>query len=147
MKNTGSNMSKKPLFEALDHRATIPVRATAGSAGYDLSALEDVCLHNVTKVRTGLRINLPAGTCGLVLPRSGLATKHGVTIINSPGLIDEDYEGEIIVSLWFTKHGTYQVHAGDRIAQLVVTPYVVHDIAGDTTFKVRGAGGHGSTGT
>jgi dUTP pyrophosphatase len=103
----------------------VPERAVAGDAAADLVAAEAVRLGPLERatVGTGLRIALPAGTAALVLPRSGLAAKHGITIVNAPGLIDAGYRGEIRVTLLNTDPGTsYDVAVGDRIAQLLVLP-------------------------
>jgi dUTP pyrophosphatase len=96
-----------------------------GDAAADLRARESVTLAPLGRatVGTGLRIALPAGTAALVLPRSGLAARHGITIVNAPGLIDAGYRGEIRVTLLNTDPGTsYDVAVGDRIAQLLVLP-------------------------
>ncbi|WP_375406275.1 dUTP diphosphatase [uncultured Amnibacterium sp.] len=102
-----------------------PERAIPGDAAADLRAAEAVTLLPQARatVGTGLRIALPAGTAALVLPRSGLAAKHGITIVNAPGLIDAGYRGEIRVTLLNTDAVTsYDVAVGDRIAQLLVLP-------------------------
>lgn len=102
-----------------------PERAIPGDAAADLRAAEAVTLPPQARatVGTGLRIALPAGTAALVLPRSGLAAKHGITIVNAPGLIDAGYRGEIRVTLLNTDAVTsYDVAVGDRIAQLLVLP-------------------------
>ena len=98
---------------------------------------------------TGLSIAIPDGHAGLVLPRSGLAVKHGVTCINSPGLIDAGYRGELRVALVnLDPQHDYVVHVGDRIAQLVITPVTSADfrIADELPPARRGEGGFGSTG-
>lgn len=103
----------------------VPERAVAGDAAADLTAAEAVRLGPLERatVGTGLRIALPAGTAALVLPRSGLAAKHGITIVNAPGLVDAGYRGEIRVTLLNTDPRTsYDVAVGDRIAQLLVLP-------------------------
>ncbi len=139
-----------------DGAGLVPTRAHPTDAGWDLRAAADAELApggGRALVGTGVRIALPAGSCGLVIPRSGLAARHGVTVLNAPGLIDAGYRGEILVPLVNTDPATtYRVTAGDRIAQLVVLPvpdvrwtFVEHaDLLpeGDG----RGAGGHGSSG-
>ncbi|MCW2997597.1 MAG: deoxyuridine 5-triphosphate nucleotidohydrolase Dut [Solirubrobacterales bacterium] len=137
--------------QRLDARAVVPTRAHPGDAGLDLCALEGGTLGagERTAVATGLAIALPAGHAGLVLPRSGLAARHGVTLVNTPGLIDEGYRGELRVLLLNTSRDTvFAWGAGDRIAQLVLiavgTPPTVEVDALDDT--VRGAGGFGSSG-
>ena len=102
-----------------------PLAALPGDAGVDLCATKAVTLppQGRATVGTGLRIALPVGTAALVLPRSGLAARHGITIVNAPGLVDAGYRGEIRVTLLNTDTGApYDVAVGDRIAQLVVLP-------------------------
>jgi dUTP pyrophosphatase len=103
----------------------VPERAVPGDAAADLRSTESAHLEPGARVTvgTGLRIALPAGTAALVLPRSGLAAKHGITIVNAPGLIDAGYRGEIRVTLLNTDATTsYDVAVGDRVAQLLVLP-------------------------
>ena len=129
----------------------MPKRATAGSAGFDLAAAEEVTIASgaVHAVATGFALAIPEGLEGQVRPRSGLALKHGVTVLNAPGTIDSDYRGELKVIL--INHGAlpFRVAIGDRIAQLVIATVsnvgieLVQDLAGTS----RGAGGFGSTGT
>lgn len=138
-------------IQRLDPRAVVPGRAHPGDAGLDLCALDAGTLApgGRAMVPTGLAIALPAGHAGLVTPRSGLAAKHGVTLVNTPGLIDEGYRGELRVLLLNTdREAAFSWAAGDRIAQLVViavaTPAIVEcDTLDDTA---RGAGGFGSSG-
>jgi dUTP pyrophosphatase len=110
----------------LDPDLPLPVYAHAGDAGLDLFAREDAVVPAAggrALVPTGISIALPMGHAGFVLPRSGLALKHGVTVVNSPGLIDCAYRGEIKVVLLNTdQRASYRVQRGDRIAQLVVQP-------------------------
>jgi dUTP pyrophosphatase len=135
----------------LDPRAVLPRRAHDGDAGLDLHALEGFELGpgERAQIRTGIAIALPPGTAGLVIPRSGLAARHGVSVVNAPGLIDEGYRGEVQVLLLNTdKEQPFRADPGDRIAQLVVVdveaPEVVEsDDLGDTA---RGIGGFGSSG-
>ncbi|KAA3640184.1 MAG: dUTP diphosphatase [Armatimonadetes bacterium] len=130
----------------------IPMLATAheGDAGADLSASEEHTIEpgQTALVGTGLSMAIPPGHAGFVLPRSGLAIKHGITVANAPGLIDSGYRGEIRVGLINHSDSTFVVRVGDRIAQLVVmtveTPEFVEVDALDSTD--RGAGGFGSTG-
>ena len=137
-----------PHFEGLD----LPSYETAGSAGMDLrAAVEDeVILGPGTwaLVPTGLQIALPEGSEAQIRPRSGLAFKHGVTVLNAPGTIDSDYRGEVKVLL--VNHGTqpFSVTRGMRIAQMVVAPVVQATWEdGDTLPETdRSAGGFGSTG-
>jgi dUTP pyrophosphatase len=128
-----------------------PQVAKPGDAGADLVAAGAVTLAPGQRavVPTGLRIALPAGFMALVLPRSGLAAKHGVTLVNSPGLIDAGYRGEISVVLLNTdKESDVTLEAGDRIAQLVVLPVTAwHSVAvSNLPGSDRGEGGFGSTG-
>jgi dUTP pyrophosphatase len=136
----------------LEPRAVLPSRAHPGDAGLDLHALEAVELApgERAQVRTGIAIALPPGTAGLVLPRSGLAARHGISVVNAPGLIDEGYRGELRVLLLNTdSEATFRAAAGDRIAQLVIVdveaPEVVEsdDLGGSS----RGTGGFGSSGS
>ncbi len=135
----------------LDERAVLPARAHAGDAGLDLVSVESVELPpgGRARVRTGIAIELPDGHAGLVVPRSGLAARHGVTVLNAPGLIDAGYRGEVAVLLVNTdRDAAYRIEAGDRIAQLVVVPVALAEpqaVAG-LTASARGEGGFGSTG-
>jgi dUTP pyrophosphatase len=131
--------------------AKLPTRSHAGDAGYDLYAVEPATLPPGARamVPTGIAIELPAGHAGLVLPRSGLAAKHGIALVNAPGLIDEGYRGELRVLLLNTdRDAAFEIAAGDRIAQLVLvevsTPEVVEVRALSDT--ARAGGGFGSSG-
>ena len=136
----------------LDVQATLPTRAHDNDAGLDLHAAESARLAPGARVSvgTGLAVQIPDGLGGLVLPRSGLALKHGVTLVNSPGLIDPGYRGEMRVLLLNTDPTLeFEVSPGDRIAQLLLVP-VAHatplqaDALDEST---RGLGGFGSTGS
>jgi len=138
-------------FRRLDPAAVLPSRAHEGDAGLDLRALEAVTLAPGARamVRTGLAVELPPGHAGLVLPRSGLAARHGIALVNAPGLIDAGFRGELQVLLLNTdREAAFSVAPGDRIAQLVVVavaapePVEVEELAG----SARGAGGFGSSG-
>ena len=128
-----------------------PLQATDGSAGFDLRArLEEPCSiapYSRSIVPTGVRLALPEGFEGQVRPRSGLAFRHGVTVLNAPGTIDSDYRGEISVALYNASDASYTVDPGDRIAQLVVARYekVTFEV-GELSESTRGEGGFGSTG-
>jgi dUTP pyrophosphatase len=131
--------------------ARLPARAHDDDAGYDLHAIEAAAIAPGQRalIATGIAIELPAGHAALVLPRSGLAARHGIALVNAPGLIDAGYRGELKVLLLNTDHETaFEVVAGDRIAQLVVvavaTPPVVEAEALAAT--ARGEGGFGSSG-
>ena len=105
--------------------AVLPARAYAGDAGLDLAACDHVELAPGERalVPTGLAVAIPDGYAGLVQPRSGLATKHGISIVNTPGLVDAGYRGELLVNLLNTdRRETFVVEPGMRIAQLVVVP-------------------------
>ncbi len=138
-------------FVKLDERATLPTRAHDNDAGLDLYAAESARLAPGARVSvgTGLAVQIPDGVGGLVLPRSGLALKHGVTLVNSPGLIDPGYRGEVRVLLVNTdRTREFQISPGDRIAQLLLVP-VVHASplqAEALDESTRGAGGFGSSG-
>ncbi|MGZ0710814.1 dUTP diphosphatase (plasmid) [Coraliomargarita sp. W4R53] len=129
----------------------VPVYAHPGDAGADLVASESVRLDPGERalVGTGVRIALPDGYVAFVVPRSGLAFKHGITIVNAPGTIDAGYRGEIKVTLLNTDpKDAYDVAVGDRIAQLIVMPVSrAHFIPVETLpDSTRGASGFGSTG-
>jgi dUTP pyrophosphatase len=132
--------------------ALLPSAAYASDAGYDLIAAEHAELLPAggrQLVGTGISIALPAGYAGLVLPRSGLASRHGVTVINAPGLIDAGYRGEVRVAMVnHDPHEPYTITPGDRIAQLVVIPVtkVTWREVTELPPSERGTGGFGSTG-
>ena len=110
-------------FQRLDPDAVLPERAHPGDAGFDLRSIEDVEVGPGERamVRTGLAVAIPDGHAGLVLPRSGLASKHGLTLANAPGLIDSGYRGELICSVVnLDPHESVKIARGERIAQLVV---------------------------
>lgn len=136
----------------LPHAAALalPAYATAGAAGMDVLAAEDVVIAPGARhaVATGLAVAIPAGFEIQVRPRSGLALKHGITVPNTPGTIDSDYRGELKVILINLGADPFPVHRGDRIAQLVLAQvtraaWVAVDELDET---VRGSGGFGSTG-
>jgi dUTP diphosphatase len=147
----GLGAAEELRFIKLNEKATLPTRAHDSDAGLDLYAAEAARLVPGARVSigTGLAVAVPEGLAGLVLPRSGLALKHGVTLVNSPGLIDPGYRGEVRVVLLNTD-GTidFQVKAGDRIAQLLLVPIAtaspLEADALDTSS--RGIGGFGSSG-
>ena len=128
----------------------IPSYATEGAAGIDLPAAEETTIDpgRWSAVGTKLEIELPEGYEAQVRPRSGLALKHGVTVLNAPGTIDADYRGEIRVLLINLGREPYRIEMGARIAQLVVAPVtrVQIDVTDGLTFTSRGAGGFGHTG-
>jgi dUTP pyrophosphatase len=130
--------------------AVLPSRAYPGDAGLDLAAIEAVELAPGTgaTIGTGLAVALPEGSAGLVLPRSGLASRHGIGVLNAPGLIDSGYRGEVRVILHNHGAETFRVEPGMRIAQLVVV--AVEDVrlveVDALPSTERGEGGHGSSG-
>ena len=136
----------------LDPRAKLPAYGSADAAGADLYALTDgpvaVAPGQTVLIRTGLALAIPQGYVGLVYARSGLATKQGLAPANKVGVIDADYRGELMVSLHNHSGETRTVECGDRIAQLVIAPYLTADFqaAEELDDTGRGAGGFGSTG-
>jgi dUTP pyrophosphatase len=130
--------------------ATLPERAYAGDAGLDLAACERVELGPGERsvVRTGVAVAIPEGFAGFVQPRSGLAARHGVAVVNSPGLIDCGYRGEVRVVLLNTdRERTFVAEAGERIAQLVVLPVADVDVleVDELPESERGVRGFGSS--
>jgi len=140
-------------FRSLRAGIEAPTRAHAGDAGYDLSAAEGVVLPPGGRavVPTGLAVAIPEGYAGLVLPRSGLAVRHGVSLINAPGLIDPGYRGELKVPLVnHDRTETFEVTPGMRIAQLVLVRAAVARFVAvedlEASVDGRGTGGFGSSG-
>jgi dUTP pyrophosphatase len=139
-------------FQRLDPAASLPERAHSGDAGLDLRAATEVVVGpgERAKVRTGLAVAIPDGHAGLVLPRSGLASRHGLTLANSPGLIDAGYRGEVLIAVVnLDPHDPVRIAKGDRIAQLLVVeaPQLEAVWAHDLPETTRGEGGFGSTGS
>lgn len=135
----------------LSDAATMPARTHEGDAGLDLYAAEPAILGpgDRASVATGIALEIPAGHAGLVLPRSGLAARHGIALVNAPGLIDSGYRGEVRVLLLNTDASEpFEIGAGDRIAQLVITPVAVAEpvAAAELSASARGEGGFGSSG-
>jgi dUTP pyrophosphatase len=135
----------------LDPRATLPTRAHPGDAGLDLHALEAATLApgERASVPTGIAVEIEPGHAGLVLPRSGLAARHGISVVNAPGLIDSGYRGELRVLLLNTDRSeSFELSAGDRIAQLVVIAIAIAEPVEVTQLSPtpRGAAGFGSSG-
>jgi dUTP pyrophosphatase len=154
MVTTEPSLPKLRFFK-LTTRAQKPYYATTLAAGMDLTAAlaEDLPIPagQHVKVPTGLSVAIPEGFEGQVRPRSGLASKHGITVLNAPGTIDADYRGELCVLLVNLSMSDYTVRSGDRIAQLIIAPVVRAEVVevlseaelGETA---RGGGGFGSTG-
>jgi dUTP pyrophosphatase len=132
-------------------QAQLPARAYDGDAAYDLFAAGEHTLAPLARavVGTGIALELPAGLCALTVPRSGLAARHGISIVNAPGLIDPGYRGEIRVILLNTDASeSFVVHSGDRIAQLLfvgLTPVRLEEVQ-DLASSARGERGFGSSG-
>jgi dUTP pyrophosphatase len=141
-------------FRRLRPEAQEPTRAHAGDAGYDLRSVEEVSLPPGGRalIRTGVSVAIPEGYAGLVLPRSGLAMRHGISPINTPGLIDSGYRGEIMVPLInHDRENTFRVERGMRIAQLVLVRAEEAAFAEVESLEAgtdgRGEGGFGSSGS
>ena len=134
----------------LTNTAVLPTYAHVGDAGMNLYADEDIMLGNETwnVVSTGVAMSIPEGYVGLIHPRSGLAAKHGITVLNAPGTIDAGYRGEIKVILLNGTDKDFVVRRGDRIAQLVVQEFVHGDIVEVSSLDdtERSTNGFGSTG-
>lgn len=141
-------------IKVLDERAVVPQRAHGGDAGLDLSILDGVHLEPGARTRagTGLAIAVPPGYAGFVVPRSGLAARLGLSVVNTPGIIDAGYRGELQLLLLNTdRDQAIDLSAGERVAQLLIVPVALSAVvtvdelpqAGDA----RGAGGYGSTGS
>lgn len=138
-------------IKILSRDAQIPHMAYNGDAGVDLRSVERIVLEPQERamVATGLAIALPEGYAGFVLPRSGLAAKHGISIINAPGLIDSNYRGELKVILLNTDPDkSFTIEIGDRIAQLIVMPVptINFEQVEELTESQRGESGFGSSG-
>lgn len=138
-------------IKILSRDAQIPHMAYNGDAGVDLRSVERIVLKPQERamVATGLAIALPEGYAGFILPRSGLAAKHGVSIVNAPGLIDSNYRGELKVILLNTDpDNSFTIEIGDRIAQLIVMPVptINFEQVEELTESQRGESGFGSSG-
>lgn len=142
----------KPLVKirAFNAHAIKPVYSTAGAAGADLASVINcfVPAGGRKLVPTGWEIELPAGYEAQVRPRSGLALKHGITVMNSPGTVDEDYRGPVGVILFNSSEVDFEVKIGDRIGQLVIKPVeqAEFEVVLELSNSERGDGGFGSTG-
>jgi dUTP pyrophosphatase len=142
-------------FQKLSHALDLaaPAGASSGSSGTDLRAAvaEPQVLHPGRRavVPTGIRVEIPSGFEGQVRPRSGLAARHGVTVLNAPGTVDSDYRGEVAVVLVNLGDAPYTIRRGDRIAQIVIARVALpswEEVDGLSESE-RGAGGFGSTGS
>lgn len=142
----------KIRVKKLDQNAKLPVYGSQYAAGADLYACEqnpvEIGAGETAFIHTGIAVELPEGTVGLVYARSGLACKQGLAPANKVGVVDCDYRGEILVALHNHGSETRTVKSGDRIAQFVVTPYITacYEETEELSDTVRGAGGFGSTG-
>jgi len=142
-------MTLKIKFNKLTSDAMVPIQASSGSAGYDLFANADCVMSPYSRgvVSTGICLEIPHGYEGQIRPRSGLAFKNGLTVLNSPGTVDSDYRGEIKIILFNSGENDFVVTKNMRIAQIVICPVleVVFEegLLSDTS---RGEGGFGSTG-
>jgi dUTP pyrophosphatase len=135
----------------LEPGAELPIRANEGDAGLDLSAAEPALLGpgERASIGTGIAVAIPSGHAGLVLPRSGLALRHGISMVNAPGLIDSGYRGEIRVLLLNTdREHAFEIEPGNRIAQLLVVPFAAAAPLAAATLdgSERGSDGFGSSG-
>ena len=138
-------------FQRLDPTAPLPEYAHPGDAGLDLRANADAVVAPGERVLvpTGLAVAIPEGHAGLVLPRSGLASRQGLTLANAPGLVDAGYRGEIVCAVVnLDPAQPVKIARGDRIAQLVIVPFVVAEpeAVEELPETTRGSGGFGSTG-
>lgn len=143
----------KVLDPRLGRELPLPAYATEGSAGLDLRALLDAPLElapgATSLIRTGLAIHIAdPGLAAVILPRSGLGHKHGIVLGNLVGLIDSDYQGELMVSCWNRGQSRFTIAPGERIAQLVIVPVVraAFEVVEEFHASQRGAGGFGHTG-
>jgi dUTP pyrophosphatase len=138
-------------YRRLKVAARPPTQAHEGDAGYDLHAAEAVTIDpgERASVGTGIAVAIPEGQAGLVIPRSGLAARHGISVVNAPGLIDSGYRGELCVLLLNTDRSEpFTVEPGDRIAQLVLVRVETEELeeVAELDETARGVGGFGSTG-
>jgi len=143
----------KILDPRLGREYPLPQYATSGSAGIDLRACIDTAMElnpgDTQLIPSGIALHIDdPGLAALVLPRSGLGHKHGIVLGNLVGLIDSDYQGQILVSCWNRGQTTFTIQPGERIAQLVIVPVlqVEFDVVDTFTASERGAGGFGSSG-
>ena len=145
-------MSVTVKIKKLNENAKLPVYGSAYAAGADLCACADgpviIPAHGTVLIHTGLAAEIPAGYAGLIYARSGLASKRGLAPANKVGVVDADYRGEIMVALHNHSDADQTIEAGERIAQLVVTPFLAVDFeeTDELSDTVRGEGGFGSTG-
>lgn len=145
-------MTAPVSVKLLDPRAKVPAYGSADAAGADLCALTDgpvdIAPGQTVLIHTGLAVAIPAGYVGLVYARSGMASRQGLAPANKVGVIDADYRGELMVALHNHSGETRTVCCGDRIAQLVIAPYLTaaFEVCAELDDTARGSGGFGSTG-
>lgn len=143
---------EKIKFKKLNNLAKLPYQADPGSAGWDLYAATSYDIeiepHKTVKIGTGLAMELPVGTFGAIFARSGLATKRGLRPINCTGVIDSSYRGELVVALHNDTNESQVVEAGERIAQLVLLPYIPMEFeeVDELSDTERGSSGFGDSG-
>lgn len=146
-------MSVEVRIKKLNEKATVPTYGSPFSAGADLYASEEAPVKiepgKTVLIHTGLSFEIPEGYAGLIYARSGLATKKGLAPANKVGVIDSDYRGEVMVSLYNQSGEIQTVEPGERLAQMVITPFLKADFicTEELSDTVRGSGGFGSTGT
>jgi dUTP pyrophosphatase len=150
---TARRIELKILNRRIGKDIPLPKRATTGSAGLDLRACLDATLElapgDTKLIPTGIAIHIAdPQLAAVIIPRSGLGHKHGIVLGNLVGLIDSDYQGELMISCWNRGSTAFRVEPGERIAQLVVVPVVQveFDVVGDFAASDRGSGGFGHTG-
>jgi len=140
----------KVLFKKIDENATIPSYANPGDAGMDIYASEHATLRPGERklIKTGLKMQLPPKTEAQIRPRSGLAIKNGITLLNTPGTIDEGYRGELGIIMINLGESHFEIEPGMRIAQMVISPVIQVETeeVQELSESERGEGGFGSTG-
>ena len=137
-------------IKRLNENAILPEKQHDSDAGYDLHSIEDIILkpNQIYKVKTGIAIQIPNNYGGLVLPRSGLSSKYGISLINTPGLIDSGYRGELLIPLINHSSNEYTINKTERVAQLILLeiPEVKIEVTSDLDESDRESKGFGSTG-
>ena len=137
-------------IKRLNENAILPEKQHDSDAGYDLHSIEEIILKpsKIYKVRTGIAIQIPNNYGGLVLPRSGLSSKYGISLINTPGLIDSGYRGELLIPLINHSSNEYTINKTERVAQLILLeiPEVKIEVTSDLDESDRDSKGFGSTG-
>ena len=137
-------------IKRLNENAILPEKQHDSDAGYDLHSIEEIILrpNKIYKIRTGIAIQIPNHYAGLVLPRSGLSSKYGISLINTPGLIDSGYRGELLIPLINHSSNEYTINKTERVAQLILIeiPEVKIEVTSDLDESDRDSKGFGSTG-